>query len=373
MKSKIFRFFLCLLLSAWAPSRAAEPIRALIVTGQNNHNWPVSHRVLKSILENSGRFAVSVAVSPGPGEDMSGFAPDFGACDVVVLDYNGDRWPSSTDSAFVRYLRGGGGLVVYHAANNAFAGWEEFNRITALGGWEGRDERWGPYLYYENGRWVRDRSAGPGGSHGEQREYVMHGHAMSHPVTRGLPAEWLHATDELYDRMRGPAEVEDVLYSAYADPSRGGSGCEEPLVFTVRYHKARIFHLMLGHAGDSPEHSPSMQCVGFQTLLLRGVEWAATGRATESARRFSCARRESPGRNLRCPVKWNGAEAPRRKNKKRRSRRFGSSAFRVGAVRIHPGRIRFPPSVSPVSPEGRGGKRSAVPSRFRRAVFLPDA
>ena len=281
MNNRIFNCLLCLLLSIGMPARAVKPIRALIVTGQNNHNWSVSHRVLKSILENTGRFVVSVAVSPGPGEDMSGFAPEFGAYDVVVLDYNGDRWPAATDSAFVRYLRGGGGLVVYHAANNAFAGWDEFNRIVALGGWEGRDERWGPYLYYENGRWVRDRSAGPGGSHGEQREYVMHGHAMSHPVTRGLPAEWLHATDELYDRMRGPANVGVMLYSAYADPSRGGSGREEPLVFTVDYHKARIFHLMLGHAGASPEENPSMQCVGFQTLLSRGAEWAATGRVRQ--------------------------------------------------------------------------------------------
>lgn len=281
MNNRIFNCLLCLLLSIGMPARAVKPIRALIVTGQNNHNWSVSHRVLKSILENTGRFVVSVAVSSGPGEDMSGFAPEFGAYDVVVLDYNGDRWPAATDSAFVRYLRGGGGLVVYHAANNAFAGWDEFNRIVALGGWEGRDERWGPYLYYEDGRWVRDRSAGPGGSHGEQREYVMHGHAMSHPVTRGLPAEWLHATDELYDRMRGPANVGVMLYSAYADPSRGGSGREEPLVFTVDYHKARIFHLMLGHAGASPEENPSMQCVGFQTLLSRGAEWAATGRVRQ--------------------------------------------------------------------------------------------
>ena len=38
---------------------------------------------------------------------------------------------------------------------------------------------------------------------------------------------------------------------------------------------------MLGHAGESVEHSPAMQCTGFQVTLLRGAEWAATGEVTQ--------------------------------------------------------------------------------------------
>jgi type 1 glutamine amidotransferase len=53
------------------------------------------------------------------------------------------------------------------------------------------------------------------------------------------------------------------------------------LVFTVDYGKARIFHLMLGHCGPTAEDNPAMQCVGFQTLLLRGAEWAATGKVKQ--------------------------------------------------------------------------------------------
>ena len=281
MNQNIFIRLLILSLPLCGPSQAAKPIRALIVTGQNNHNWTVSSKALQTVLENSGLFTVSLAVAPEQGEDMSGFVPDFASCDVVVLDYNGDRWSPATDSAFVDYLRAGGGLVVYHAADNAFADWDEFNRIIALGGWGGRDERWGPYLYRKDGRWIRDRSAGSAGSHGAQREYALHVGVSDHPVTRGLPAEWMHATDELYDRMRGPANVGAILYSAYADPRTGGSGREEPLVFTVDYGNARIFHLMLGHAGASSTDNPSMQCVGFQTLLLRGAEWAATGKVRQ--------------------------------------------------------------------------------------------
>lgn len=259
----------------------SKPIKALVVSGQNNHNWQVSHKVLKQILDNSGLFVTDIELTAPAGGDMSSFTPDFSQYDVVVLDYNGDRWPAETDSAFVQYVRKGGGVVIYHAADNAFAGWEEFNRIIALGGWEGRNEKSGPYCYLKDGELVLDNRPGHGGSHGQQREYPMHCCNAKHPITKGLPDNWMHARDEMYDSMRGPANIKDLLYSGTTDPATGGSGREEPLVFTVDYGKARIFHLMLGHCGPTAEDNPAMQCVGFQALLLRGAEWAATGKVKQ--------------------------------------------------------------------------------------------
>ena len=259
-----------------------KPIKALVLSGQNNHNWQVSHKVLKLILDNSGMFETDTLLTPSAGGDMNGFKPEFDKYDVVVLDYNGDRWSAETDSAFLRYVQNGGGVVVYHAADNAFADWEEFNRIIALGGWEGRNEKHGPYCYWENGGLVLDETPGNGGSHGRQREYAMHCRNTEHPITQGLPDNWMHGKDEMYDSMRGPANIKDLLYSGMADKETGGSGKEEPLVFTVDYGKARIFHIMLGHCGTTEEDNPAMQCVGFQTLLLRGTEWAATGEVTQS-------------------------------------------------------------------------------------------
>lgn len=259
----------------------SEKFKAVIVSGQNNHNWQVSHKVLKLILDNSGMFETDIALTAPTGGDMSGFAPDFPAYDLVVLDYNGDRWPASTDAAFLEYVRNGGGVIVYHAADNAFAGWEEFNKIIALGGWEGRDEKSGPYYYLIDGQPVLDNSPGPGGSHGEQREFAVNCREKKHPIVKGLPEVWMHAQDEMYDRMRGPANIKSLLYSGYAVPERGGSGREEPLIFTVDYGKARIFHIMLGHCGPTAENNPAMQCAGFQTLLLRGAEWAITGKVRQ--------------------------------------------------------------------------------------------
>lgn len=287
MKSFMTKFFAVLALvaaaAAFTEHADAKPrrLKALVVSGQNNHNWPVSHKVLERILEQSGLFEVDIALTAPAGGDMSGFKPDFAAYDVVVLDYNGDRWPAETDAAFLDYVQGGGGVVVYHAADNAFADWEEFNRIIALGGWEGRNEKSGPYCYLKDGELVLDYSAGPGGSHGAQREYAMHCRNAKHPITKGLPDNWMHAQDEMYDRMRGPANIGELLYSGMTDPATGGSGREEPLVFTVDYGRARIFHIMLGHCGPTAENNPAMQCVGFQTLLLRGSEWAATGKVRQ--------------------------------------------------------------------------------------------
>lgn len=264
----------------YADARTAKH-KALVVSGQNNHNWEVSHKVLKLILDNSGMFETDIVLTAPAGGDMSCFKPDFSAYDVVVLDYNGDRWPAETDTAFMEYVRKGGGVIVYHAADNAFAGWEEFNKVIALGGWEGRDEKSGPYYYLVDGQPVLDSAPGPGGSHGEQREFPMNARNAKHPIVKGLPEVWMHAQDEMYDRMRGPANIKDLLYSGFAIESRGGSGREEPLVFTVDYGKARIFHIMIGHCGPTAEENPAMQCTGFQTLLLRGAEWAATGKVKQ--------------------------------------------------------------------------------------------
>ena len=276
---KLFFVVFSLLLAYTVSAR--KPIKTLLITGQNNHNWQVSHVVLKQILENSGRFDVDFVISPEQGKDMSGFVLDFSPYQLVVLDYNGDSWPEETNRRFLEYVQNGGGVVIYHAADNAFSKWPEFNRICALGGWEGRNENSGPYVYWKDGKLVKDSSAGPGGSHGRQHEYVLNGRDKVHPVVKGLPLKWRHAKDELYDRMRGPGNIRDILYTAYSDKETNGSGREEPLVFTVDYGNARIFHTMLGHAGATTEDNIATQCTGFQVLLLRGAEWAATGKVTQ--------------------------------------------------------------------------------------------
>ena len=89
----------------------------------------------------------------------------------------------------------------------------------------------------------------------------------------------MHAKDELYSNLRGPAKNLTVLATAYADPANKGTGEHEPILFTVNYGKGRTFHTVLGHVKG--KFVSSVECVGFITTFQRGAEWAATGKVTQ--------------------------------------------------------------------------------------------
>jgi len=253
----------------------AEPLRALIVDGQNNHDWKATTPVLKKALEETGLFTVEVATAPGENNaSLAAFKPDFAKYKVIVMNYNGAMWSEATRKAFEDYVSGGGGLVTVHAADNSFAAWPAYNEMIAVGGWD-RDEKSGPYLRWREGKQVVDDKPGPAGHHGAQHEFLVVTRAPKHPIMAGLPAEWLHAKDELYDFMRGPAKNATILATAFADPKQGGSGENEPQLLAISYGKGRVFHDMLGHGPEA------MKCVGFITTLQRGTEWAATGKVTQ--------------------------------------------------------------------------------------------
>ena len=302
---------LALLLSSYPSLHAAEKLKALIVDGQNNHSWQTTTPVLKWILEDCGRFTVDVSTTPSAGPVMprlpkkatpsqkaeheaamakwkaekasfdltkpelwKQWHPKFSAYDVVVSNYTGDDWPEPVQKEFVDYVKNGGGLVIFHAADNAFPKWLEFNEMIAIGGWGGRNEQSGPMIRWRDGKIVRDETPGPGGTHGPAHEYVVEIRDLEHPITKGLPARWMHATDELYSKLRGPAKNLTVLATAFADPAKKGTGENEPMLMTIDYGKGRVFHDALGHG------PASMVDIGFQATLARGTEWAATGKVT---------------------------------------------------------------------------------------------
>jgi type 1 glutamine amidotransferase len=143
--------------------------------------------------------------------------------------------------------------------------------MIGLGGWGGRNENSGPYVYTNSqGDVIRDTSPGKGGNHGAQLEFPIVVRDREHPITKGMPTEWMHAKDELYDQLRGPARSMQILATAESQIT----GRHEPMLFTIRYGKGRVFHTPMGHAEYSQE------CVGFITTLQRGTEWAATGEVT---------------------------------------------------------------------------------------------
>jgi uncharacterized protein len=266
--------------------------------------------VLKRILEDAGKFSVDVTTTPAaaPGaprlprnatddqkaaheENLKKHAatlaahnantpalwakwrPNFSSYAVVVSNYNGDDWPADVRAAFTAYVKGGGGFVSYHAANNSFPSWPEYNEMIGVGGWGGRNEKSGPYLRLRDGKWTKDPTPGTGGGHGAQHEFLVEARTATHPIWAGLPEKWMHAKDELYHGLRGPADHLTVIGSAMSDRTKE----HEPLLMAISYGSGRVFHTALGHSVET------LQGLGFQITFQRGTEWAATGRVTLAA------------------------------------------------------------------------------------------
>ncbi len=256
--------------------QAADKIKVLIVDGQNNHKWDITTPVLKDALVSSGVFEVEVSTTPPKGaakEAWAAWKPVFGDFKAVVSNYNGEPWPEGVRQAFTKYVAAGGGFVSVHAANNSFPEWKEYNDMIGVGGWGGRNEKSGPWLYVKDGKLFRDTVAGNGGAHGAQHEFIVETQSAEHPIMRGLPKRWLHAKDELYSKLRGPAENVEILSTAKSDLS----AVDEPNNMVLKYHQGRVFHTTLGHADYS------MLERGFYTLMQRGTEWVATGNVERTA------------------------------------------------------------------------------------------
>lgn len=262
--------------SAAEPS-AESPIRVMLLTGQNNHDWRKSSPYLKKLLDAAGHFETTMVVSPepnAPAEAWEDWHPQFFEFDCVVLDYNGQMWPEAVQKDFIEYVAGGGGVLVIHAANNSFPGWKEYEQMVGLL-WRGRD--YGYSLYVDDdGNVVRvEPNEGRGMGHGGQYDWNMTVHDPDHAITEGMPKHWMHVHDELYHGQRGPAENVHILLTAFSDPApgRGGTGKNEPIVWWVPYGEGKVVTNVMGHVGSLEP----LRCVGFRTLLYRSCEWLATG------------------------------------------------------------------------------------------------
>jgi type 1 glutamine amidotransferase len=232
------------------------PINVLIITGDHGHQWRQTTPFLKDLLTRAG---MKVDVTETPANDLTG--ENLARYDVFLLNYKDTKnggpqthWSDRNRDAFARAVRDGKGLVVYHHASSAFTSGspfdKEFERVIA-GGWRKQ------------------------GNHGKRHVFTVTIRKPDHPVTRGMPDQFVHANDELYQNsVMFPDSI--VLATAYSDKAidARNSGADEPILWVASYGKGRVCENVLGH------DVPAMKSPGFQTLLIRGVEWAATGDAS---------------------------------------------------------------------------------------------
>ncbi len=240
---------------ALLPAAGADPIRVLVVSGANNHDWQFTTPAIEAFLEETGRFEVDTTEKPAETlADAEGLAK----YEVLFLNYNGDRWGEPAETNFLAAVRAGAGVVVLHAANNAFPGWVEYERLVG--------DLW------------RD-----GTGHGRFHAFDVDLVVRTHPITAGLDGLPAHP-DELYHSLvHTPGVERTVLAEAPSSVESGGTGRREPVAFVLSYGEGRIFHTPLGHVWPGvPETRASIEDPALQRLLVRATEWVATGQVAEA-------------------------------------------------------------------------------------------
>lgn len=237
-------------------------IKALILSGRNNHDWRATTPALKGILEKSGRFDVRIEEEPAGITSLT-LAP----YDVIILDYQGPRWGEVTETAVTDFVMSGKGLVIYHGASYGFSG------LDVLGDRHVRtgitEPGWPEFIKLSGGVWSEEN---PKTAHGDRHSFKVVFVEKEHPITGGLGDSFL-ATDELYHDLRMDPAVK-VLANAYSDPATRGTGEDEPILWTMEPGKGRTFHNALGHDLNA------LNARGFAVTFARGCEWAATGKVT---------------------------------------------------------------------------------------------
>ncbi len=244
-----------------APSQTAPgKIQALIITGQNGHDWRAVTPELRRALEETGRFEVRVI------EEFRGGGPEtLAPYDLVVLNYFERRkpelwWGERAQNALLDFVRAGKGLVMYHFSTAAFEGWTEYEKMSG-------------------GNWRPNN-----GHHSAAHDFLVDIKDSNHPITRGLKKSFPQSNDELYANLKWqPDGAYHVLATAWDDHSlyKGkarqptpGPGLDQPMLWTVDYGKGRVFGTALGH------DAPAVSTAAFKTTFTRGAEWAATGLVT---------------------------------------------------------------------------------------------
>jgi len=247
-KQAFLNFILFLIISLiCSESEAKEKINVLLLSGKNNHEWLKTTPKLQEILTMSNLFSVTITERPDTLSEKS-----LKPFQLIVSNWNAfpeksRQWPSETENAIVDFVKNGGGFVFVHSASATHYNWPEFQNMAG-------------------GTW------GDTTKHGKFAPFQVEFSKADHPITKGMAN--FRTADELWVDMRINGNP-TVLGSAFAPASNKGSDELEPIVLCQQIGPGRSYFLVLGH------DVRAMKNLGFQTLLLRGSEWAATGKVTQ--------------------------------------------------------------------------------------------
>jgi len=241
---------------------ADRPVQALIITGHDHHDWRTTTPYLRQLLDETGRFEVRVE------EEPAGITADtLTAFDVLILHYNGVRWPEVTEKAVLDAIRAGKGAVALHASTYTFAGLKtqgpEFHDKEFI------QPPWTEWWRLIGAHWP----LAPGASgHAGRRVFTVKFTDPRHPITAGLPPTF-RISDELYHNLPMEPGMEVIATAFDQNTSK-----DEPQLWVHRYGSGRVVYDAWGH------DLSSMQEPEFGQTFTRAVEWAATGKVEPEAK-----------------------------------------------------------------------------------------
>lgn len=266
----VFIMMACLLDSA--PKNDKLLINVLIVDGFSNHDWKATTQDILSIVAADKQIRCEVSTIPPLHTDEWGaWLPDFSQYDVVIqntTDIGVDgAWPQPAQSALEDFMSKGGGLYIFHSANNAFPDWDAYNRMIGLG-W--RPKNFGPAIQVIDGQTILIPAGKGGGTGHGPRVDALVTRLNDHPIHVGLPKQWMAADLEIYRYARGPAENLTVI--SYARDAK--TQMNFPVEWVIQYKAGRVYNSTYGHHWhNQKEMPPGMRCAAFQTILLRAIYW----------------------------------------------------------------------------------------------------
>ncbi len=258
------KYLICLLFCMTCLS-AARPVKVLLLTGSSDepyHDWRETSACLRNILLQSGQFEIWTNEQP---TTLS--AAELLRYDLVIINYNGPRWPTATESAIEAFVRQGKGLLsLHHASYGSFFGHE-----LRDGKWQSGPPGSGWTAFAEMiGACWDPRKLG----HARRGVFPAEWQKINHAITNDLPSPFT-INDEIYHRLDLSADVQ-VLAVAHSPAELGGTGRQEPIIWTHAYGQGRVFFTTLGH------DAMAFYQPGMINAIARGAEWAATGQVTLS-------------------------------------------------------------------------------------------
>jgi len=273
-KIRIGIYMVAVMFSSLLSMAQADPakIRVLIVDGFSNHDWRQTTAQIRGVLAPTGLFEVAVSTAPGKTNDpaWSLWWPKFSDYDVVIQTCNdiggGPSWPEPVKRDFEKFVGDGGGVYIFHSAENAFVGWKDYEQMVGLC-WRKKD--FGTAIRVTEDGQLTLLPPGQGGntSHG-QRGIVLITRLADDPIHAGLPHAWLTPELEVYYFARGPAENLQVL--SYGRDTHPGQGWLWPVEWTVKYGRGRVYVSTFGDVAPV-----SMRCAAVQTIIPRALQWLA--------------------------------------------------------------------------------------------------